>query len=125
MVCRSGPTSRRRLPTAADEADVIIGVRGVLGNLNATPCHQEQGAWTAPNACHPTGPRQPDAARSVQSANRAAGLGGDVWSPSVMSRTPGPDWRGPSAPDAANDSVASLIRALSRPNLSMRCGCKP
>src|SRR6476659_249320 len=71
MVCRSGPTSGRRLPTAADEADVIIGVRGVLGNLNATPCHQEQRAWTAPNACHPTGPRQPDAARSVQSANRA------------------------------------------------------
>jgi hypothetical protein len=30
-------TSRRRLPTAADEADVIIGVRGVLGNFNATP----------------------------------------------------------------------------------------
>jgi hypothetical protein len=25
------------LPTAADEADVMIGVRGVLGGLNATP----------------------------------------------------------------------------------------
>src|SRR6476646_6175645 len=111
MVCRSGPTSGRRLPTAADEADVIIGVRGVLGNLNATPCHQEQGAWTVPDACHPTGPRQPDAARSVQSANRAGGVGGDVWSPSVLSRTPDPGWRGPSAPDAANDSLALLIRA--------------
>ena len=37
MVRRSGPTSRRRLPTAADEADMVIGVRGVLGSLNATP----------------------------------------------------------------------------------------
>src|SRR6478672_4456244 len=88
MVCRSGPTSRRQLPTAADEADMIIGVRGVLGTLNATPCHQEQGASTVPNACHPTDPRQPDAARSVQSANRAGGVGGDVWSPSALSRTP-------------------------------------
>lgn len=47
-----------------------------------------------PDACHPTGPRQPDAARSVQSANRAGGVGGDVWSPSVLSRTPDPGWRG-------------------------------
>ena len=64
-----------------------------------------------PDACHPTDPRQPDAARSVQSANRAGGLGGDVWSPSVLSRTPDPGWRGPSAPDAANDSLALLIRS--------------
>ena len=62
MVRRSGPTSRRRLPTAADEADMVIGVRGVLGDLNATPRHQEQGAWTVPDACHPTRRRQPDAA---------------------------------------------------------------
>ena len=59
MVRRSGPTSRRRLPTAADEADMVIGVRGVLGDLNATPRHQEQVAWTVLDAC---GPRQPDEA---------------------------------------------------------------
>ena len=62
MVRRSGPTSRRRLPTAADEADMVIGVRGVLGNLNATPATKKQGAWTVPDAGHPTGPRRPDAA---------------------------------------------------------------
>jgi hypothetical protein len=33
------------LPTAADEADVMIGARGVLGGLNATPLPPNTSGW--------------------------------------------------------------------------------